>query len=236
MPPAGQQSRKKRIKRRLPKTILPIACADKTFHERWKPHRDPLNLPHPFRALFIGPPNCGKSCTLKNILIRAKPVFAKVIVVHCDPENTKEYDDLDDCELIGEIPEPTEFDGSLKTCLILDDIDLSGMSKQQKACLDRVFGYVSTHSNVSVCLTSQEAFRIPPIVRRCANYYCLWKICDIDSLNQIGRKCGFKKEDFQHIFDKYLIEPKDSFHIDLTDHSPYKLRINGYTMLERKNS
>ena len=146
-------------KHRLPKTILAIPCADKGFHEKWTPHRDLLNLPHPWRSLYCGIPNCGKTNMIKNMLIRANPPFEKVIVVHCSPEFTKEYDDLDNTEIIAEIPNPTEFDGEEKTLVILDDIDLTALSKDQKGNLDRLFGFVSTHMNVSVCLSSALGFR-----------------------------------------------------------------------------
>jgi hypothetical protein len=167
------------------------------------------------------------------MLLRADPPFSKVIVVHCSPEFTHEYDDLDDVEVISEIPSPDEFDGEEKTMVILDDIDLTALSKEQRGNLDRLYGFVSTHCNVSVCLTSQETFRVPAIVRRCANYYVIWKVSDTDSLKMIGRKVGFKSEDFQNIFERHFHNPKDSLHIDLTEHSPYPLRINGYQMLKR---
>ena len=40
-----------------------------------------LNFPHPFRGVLLGPPNTGKSTSVKNILIRADPPFKKVTVV-----------------------------------------------------------------------------------------------------------------------------------------------------------
>lgn len=79
----------KKVKHRLPKEILPIPCADKAFHEKWKKGRDMLNIPHPFRCVALGPPNSGKSTIVKNLLIRAKPEFEEVYVVHCDPEIQK---------------------------------------------------------------------------------------------------------------------------------------------------
>jgi hypothetical protein len=233
--PGDEKKKKKRIKHRLPKKILPIKCADKEgWYERWKPGRDPLNIIHPFRMVLLGPPGSGKTCSLKNVVIRCKPAFERIICVHCAPDSTREYEDID-AEMVGEIPQPEEFDGEEKTFVILDDVDLTAMDKIQKGALDRLFGYVSTHCNVSVCLTSQEAFGIPPIVRRCSNFYVIWRISDADSLKAIGRKVGFKSADFQHIFDKYLREPKSSLWIDLTEHSPFPLRLNGYELLERKD-
>ncbi len=81
-------------KMRLPDRLIPLKNADKFFHERWETDRNRLDIPHPFRGVLLGPPNCGKSTTAKNILIRAQPPCEAVTVIHCDPEHTREYLDL----------------------------------------------------------------------------------------------------------------------------------------------
>jgi hypothetical protein len=44
---------------RLPNKILALPNADKAFHEKWYKGRNHLNIPHPFRCVALGPPNCG---------------------------------------------------------------------------------------------------------------------------------------------------------------------------------
>jgi hypothetical protein len=217
----------------LPRKIIALKNADKSFHEKWTATRDPLNLPHPVRGVFLGPPNTGKTTVIKNILLRAKPPYEEIFVVHADPEYTKEYDDLD-CTMLGEIPAPEEWEGEVKTCVILDDIEFSSLSKEQKKHLDRLFGYVSTHKNISVFLTSQQAFSVPTICRRCSNLFVIYKQPDVDSLKAIARKVGMKTDQFVDIFDNLLKVPTDSLWIDLTNKSPHPLRLNGYEMLERQ--
>ena len=70
----GKVARRKKRKRelRLPNRLLALKNADKAFHESWHPKRNLLNFPHPFRAVLLGPPNTGKSATVKNLLLRAK--------------------------------------------------------------------------------------------------------------------------------------------------------------------
>ena len=158
----------KKKKKQLPNELFLIPNEDKKFHEKWHDGRNMLNFPHPMRGVFMGPPNCGKSFSIKHILLRADPPFQEVIVIHCDADYTKEWDDIE-CELISEIPSPSEFEGLVKTLVILDDIDYKSLNKVQKSNLDRLCGNVSTHKNISVCITAQCPFNIPPIVRRCAN-------------------------------------------------------------------
>ena len=67
----------------LPNKIIPLPNPDKEFHEAWDKGRNLLNIPHPFRAVFLGPPGSGKSTAVKNILMRADPCFENIIIIHC---------------------------------------------------------------------------------------------------------------------------------------------------------
>ena len=216
-------SKKKQTKNKKLK-IFPNA--DKEWHEKWDNERDILNIPHPFRCVLCGPPNCGKTSMILNLILRNKPYFEEIIVIHCDAEYTKEYDCVGAifCDLI---PKPKEFDGKRKTLVILDDLEYKQMNKVQQRNLDRLFGFVSTHKNISCCLTAQDAFNIPASVRRCANLWCLWKIDDFDSIRTLSRKIRLSPEIINYIFDKYLKNPHDSLMVDNTDKTPFHLRKNG---------
>jgi len=65
-------------------------------------------------------PNGGKTTVILNIVLRVacgKTPFERIVVVHCDPNETKEYDDIDR-ELRSDIPSPEEFEPGVKTlCL-----------------------------------------------------------------------------------------------------------------------
>jgi hypothetical protein len=212
---------------KLPNVILPISNPDKKWHESWYAKRGKLNIPHPFRSVLLGPPNTGKTTTCKNILLRQHPPFKRVVVVHCDPNFTEEYDDIG-AEIIAEIPNPEAWPGDKKTLVILDDLEFKGMSKGQNRNLDRLYGFVSTHKNISVCLCAQDPFNVPAGVRRCANLWVLWKMTDMDALATCARRTGMKSDSFRQIFRDLITSDKDSLWIDLTDKSPMKLRKNGF--------
>jgi hypothetical protein len=225
--------KKKEKKIHLPKQLLAIENMDKGFHEKWSKGRDLLNFTHPFRGVFLGPPHTGKSTTIKNIILRADPPFERAICVHCDAEHTREWDDIG-ADMVSAIPPPSDFGGNEeKTAVIIDDVSLKQMSKEQKSNLDRLFGYVSTHCNVSVFLTSQDSFNIMPCVRRCANLWVIWRIRDLDSAMCLARKAGIKRDQFNYIFDNFIHEMHDSLWLDHTHKSPAPLRINGYDILEK---
>lgn len=214
---------------RLPKKIIPIDNPDKEFHEKWYENRSMLNFPHPARVVLLGPPNKGKTTTVKNILLRAHPPFEEVFIIHCDDE-TKEYDDID-CEFLDEIPAQDQWQGDVKTAVIFDDLEYKYMSSQQKRNLHRCFMYSSTHKNLTLYLCSQDPFDVSPLIRRCANVWVLWRSPDIDAMATCARRTGINSKSFKKIFDNLMTEDKDSLWIDLTEKTPFKLRKNGFTKI-----
>lgn len=220
-------------KHNLPNKLIYLPNEDKAFHESWTAGRSPLNIPHPSRYCICSVPNRGKTNVVKNLILHQNPPFQEVFVIHCDPDYTREYDDIDNCHLIGEIPPPDSWEGVKKTLVVIDDLDLKGLNKAHKKNLDRLFGYVSTHKNISVICCQQDPYSIPPIVRRCSNVFVLWKGVDLDSFNSLAKKVGMKKDEFKSIFNKFK-DLRDSLWIDTTNNSPYPLRCNGFIPIKRK--
>ncbi len=219
-----------------PDELIHIPNPEKTFHESWFDKRNKLNFPHPYRMLLLGGVNMGKTNIIKNIVIRANPKFKEIFLYHCGGGYVKEYDDIDFTS-IDEIPEPHSelFDPKIKKLLIIEDKEYKYMNKEELKRLDRAFGYVSTHRNLSVIATGQDFFNLPIPIRRMSNVFVLWKTKDTDSLKTIGRRVGLKKEEIQDLMINYLKEPRDSLWLDNTFNSPYKVRINGFKIINLKN-
>ena len=204
---------------------------DKLFHEKWYKGRQMKNLPHPFRCILSGPPGSGKTNVILNLLVKNEPYFKEVIVIHCDAEYTTEYDDVS-ARMLSDIPSPKEFDCKLKSFVIIDDIDYLRLPKEQKTNLNRLFGYVSTHKNISVCLTAQDIFNIPCGVRRCSDVWILWQMNDLDAVSKLGRKINYTASQIKELFDKYIHDAHDYIMFDMTKNSPYPLRLNGHQIIE----
>jgi len=232
MEPSTPRRKKKKRKQKLPNEIIALPNIDKAFHEKWTKSRNMLNIPHPWRGVLLGPPNCGKGTVVKNLLLRADPPFEEVFCIHCDPAYTKEWDDIG-AVMMDKIPEPDEWEGRVKTLVILDDLEFKGMSKNQRRCLDRLYGFVSTHKNISVALCSQDTFNVPPIVRRCSNLWVLWRCPDLDAMSVCARKTGMQSKDFNAIFRELMMNGHDSLWLDMTSKSPYPKRKNGYSLIKK---
>jgi hypothetical protein len=214
-------------KKKLPKALIHMKNADKAFHERWTQARDELNFPHPARIIICGKPNSGKTSIIKNLIVRADPEFESITVLHCD-EETQEYEDIG-AQIITEVPPLDEFDRETKNLLIIDDLSFKNLDKEAQKRLDRLFGYSSTHRNITIMLTSQVFHSIPINIRRCSNVFILWKSNDFRETHEIACKIGMDKDTLvKHFGD---LQGRDSIWIDGTDGSPYPLRKNGYEKL-----
>tara|TARA_R110001606_G_scaffold126941_1_gene260808 strand:+ start:304 stop:1044 length:741 start_codon:yes stop_codon:yes gene_type:complete len=240
-----EQNKQKKIKnsdiklksKKLPEKMIFLPNQDKTWHEEWYDKRSLLNIPHPARISLCGKPNVGKSATIQNLILRADPMFQDIFVIHGDYSNTKEYNwlgkDDDKVKMMGHIPEPKDFPGLVKTLVIIDDLELKTLPKQQQMCLDRLFGYVSTHKNISVYIGIQDFFHLPTIVRRCCNVVILWKGHDLSSLSRTANKCGLKPDELNALFDTYCSGYRDSIWLDLTNGTPAPIRVNGFDVVEK---
>jgi len=222
------RKKEKKEKKQLPNVLIPIKCSDKEgWTESWDSKRNWLNIPHPFRLVATRPPSSGKSTAIKNIIVRAKPPFKEIIVVHLDPEGSDEWNDVNPI-MAQKIPEPTSFDRKKKRLLIFEDLNLSEMSKTDKAKLNRLFGYASSHCNLSIAITSQNAFDCPAPIRRMANCWVIFKQPDLNPLITLASRTGLKSKHMLYIMSRMLNQPHDSLWIDLQRNSPAPYRLNGY--------
>ena len=236
--PRKTKHKELKLKTKLPEKLVFLPNQDKTWHETNHKDRSLLNFPHPYRICLSGKPNVGKSAIIQNIILRADPMFQRVVICHGDAAQTKEYNWLkddnnkDNVTIIDYIPAQTDWAGDVKTLCIIDDLELSNLNKQQSQALSKLFGYVSTHRNVSVCCCVQDFFSIPCVVRRCVNIIVLWKSHDLTTMSQIAKKAGLTPEQLLGIFKKYCPEYRDSLTIDLTPNSRAMLRINCFQPID----
>ena len=220
--------------KKLPNDILPIECSDKSFMESWTEGRDVMNFPWSFRWVLVGNPNSGKSTIIKNHIIRANPPYEKVIVCHYDVEGTTEFNDCGDVQYIDKLPDPKKINSEkVKTLLIIEDMNLSTLPKQDREHLNRLFGYASSHRGVSIAITAQNPMDIPVAARRMANIFTIWKIPDLNGLMMLASRTGYKKDDFIEFF-KMTKNRHDNITIDLTDQSPMPLRFNIFNEIKQK--
>ena len=219
----------------FPNRIVPFGNLDKdAWTESWYPGRSLINFPHPYRACVAGRVSCGKGTLIKNLIVRAEPPFERIVVLHVSPENTEEWNDVTE-EIVGTLPEVSEINTGKKTMLVIDDYDLNNLSKTDKSRLDRYFGFVSSHCNLSIVVAAQDLFRVPTSVRKNCNVFCLWKVPDKDSLSSISRRLGIDAPQVKEYF-KTLESNYDNITFDMTGNSPAEVRKNIFEVLQKNTN
>ena len=214
-----------------PWKIVALKNPDKELHEKTAANDDPLNLLHPSRVLLAGKPNSGKTAVVLALIARKQPVFERIVLYHSDP-NTKEYYGVD-FETVTEVPKIDTWDGSLRNCLVVDDVDLDGLGRDAASRLDRTLGYASTHSSLTVLVTCQNLAQIPIRVRRMMNVFAVWTPTDKDAVYKLGRATSTPLDDMRQLLQ--VVDDTDSpYSFMLIDHSGRgeTYRLNGSVPIE----
>jgi len=216
----------------FPNTLFPLEGGDKSFQENWYKGRNLLNFPASYRILLTGGVNSGKTHSVKHIILRAKPHFEKIYLLHFD-ESSKDYEGIEIEEEFKDVPDPLFFsnDKQTKKLLIVEDVCFTQLNKEQRKKYNRLLGYTSSHCNLSICINNQNMIDVPASIRRMCNIFVLFRTEDMNLLGIIAKRVGISTKDLFYIFENFITEPHDSLWIDLTRGTPCKLRINGFHRL-----
>jgi hypothetical protein len=220
--------------------IIAFHNSDKKKAENWSKINesgDIANFPCPFRALFLGAPNSGKSNMIKNLIIHQKPRFTDIYVIHQDSDGTTEWNDLDYTGLLNDVPDVEFFneiteEPDKKILIIIDDLELANAPKQRIHNLSVLMRYISSHKNISVCLTSQNFFSVKPDVRKNANLFFVWKPVARNEISLIENRVGLKKGLLSEMLAEFRKSQYDGFCFDFTTDSPAPIRLNLFEPLE----
>ena len=238
--------RKAKLKKRKKKLAIPgmpnklvvIKNVEKDggWMERWdKPkNRSPGHLIHPFKLLALGGTGRGKTNCLKNIFLKHQSSgrkFQRLYIITCSEEST-EWDDCDPTDLFIDIPDLDIFDGTEKTCVIVDDFETLKLSKDQYRKLATLMRFICTHRNVSCMLSYQSFFDCVPICRKVANCFMIYKTTGRQELDTIANRVGIDPKKMRYLFKTYITGQYDHLMVDKTVGTPYKLRKNIYEIIE----
>jgi hypothetical protein len=223
----------------LPHKIVVIPNKDKKQNEKWTPGRKAYNFPCPNRFILCGRPGTGKSLVLQNILLRARPMFDVVVLVHPDGEVSREWDDFEPTYTMEEPPDQAFFEQLVdekgnfpKTAVVIDDIELFHQRKEVLANIASLMRYYSTHRYVSTFLTFQSFFDIDPLFRKLASVFILWKPLVNGEITIMEDRLGMQKGMLSYLFDSLCPDPKDFIIVDHSQNSPMPLRCGLFKKIE----
>jgi hypothetical protein len=233
--------------------MINIQNPEKKEHESWTAQRKPFDFPRPFRWVILAEPNAGKTTMILNYLINASH-FNRIFLLHprsfnpevpymLEAQNMEII--LESCEIpeytgvefypMQYIPNEKFFEGIKGHSLfIIDDIDLLQYSKGpgRARVINKFFSYVSTHSNVSIIVTSQSpSSQLPTIIFQMANIVTLFRMTDKYKIRTLAQKMGTNSKSLEH----YLSLCKnrhDSITFDYIEDSPMPVRKNIFENIE----
>jgi GTPase SAR1 family protein len=223
--------------------IVAFRNGDKPTEEAWNERRsrDIGNFPNPSRILLLGPPNVGKSTLVKNLIIHQRPRFDQVFVIHLDAGVSRDYDDLEPTAMLDDVP-PLAFWSDLpdrdekghriKRCVVVDDLEMTHAHKERAKNLGILFRYASSHKNMTVYMCHQSAMDVPPLIRKMSNVWVIWRPRGRNELQTIENRVGLPAGELTLLFDAVAPEARDSICVDLSLHSPARLRLNIWQVIE----
>lgn len=235
-------------------TLYVTPNVDKKLHQEWgdkdHPTDDLLNIPRPYRLLITATPNCGKTMTIKNLLIHMKPTPENIFIAHAETWGGVNSDDADKKESfinydVESIPEyegvkavylrclpPLVFYDQFKdkhNLLIIDDVNLRAWSNKSRVRMDRLdktWSWASTHRNLTIICALQSIYQQGvPSLYRFSNVFIVWKQKDKFVSSMIARNTGVELDDWKKMFE-LCKSPYDSITIDSSLNSPAPLRFN----------
>ena len=239
------------------KSIKVVANPEKKKHEKWDEGRDWLHFPRPFRWAVLGNVSCGKTSLILNYLINSKP-YQNIFIMHpqtynpnisredeaqnanivCDATgvNIPEYAGVE-FHALAYLPSMTYFDeiASKHNLFIIDDIDLCSYLKKRREMreerLNKLFSYVSSHKNLSIIVSSQDASsQLPPFVIKMCNVVTVYKIRDEYIIQVLARKLSMSYKRLKNLLEK-CEGRHDSITFDYIEDSPAEVRLNVYKSL-----
>jgi hypothetical protein len=204
---------------------------DKESTENWSMKTSLMDFPSPFRMIIAAPPSTGKTSLIMNLILyqeKPKP-FDNILIYHHAPERTDEYNIIlqnENVEFVDHFPLESELDPSKKNLVIIDDVYVAKLKPKPMEDFNRLFGYVSTHHNTSVILTTQVFTKVPAEIRRMAQIFVIGKPKDTRQLDRISDFLDIDVKLFKYAFRKYMKKPHDTLTVDTTTNSPCKYRFN----------
>jgi len=190
-----------------------------------------LPFRHPFTCIVSGPTQCGKTTFILKLIDNAQTVIEPPPerIVYCYGEYQQSFDTIrNPVEFHEGLPDVNQFDGRLRTLLILDDL-----MNEVDDSVANIFTKISHHRNVSIVFLTQNIFHENIHMRTIslnAHYLVLFKNPrDVEQFSTLARQMYAKNWQFAvEAFRDATSRPHSYLLIDLksdTDEQ-YRLRTN----------
>ena len=220
----------------LPNKIYNFKSSDKEFHQSYDDTtaKDFANFCSPFVCLICNGKNVGKTRIAKNIIAHKNLPYENIIV-YSPMENTTEYTDDIECEMINDINDVYgKFDRSERNLFVLDDLDMKGLNRKDQKILCNFLRFECTHNQVDLILINQSVYDMLPICRRIADYIILFSVPDQEFMKSLAKKFNVELDNFKYIFKHIITDKHDSLLLDEKGPPQNRFRKNLFEIITIK--
>ena len=187
------------------------------------------------QIMMVGPTGSGKTTILMEFLHR-KQAFHRIIIFSGsttdEPLLNALRESMDGVEFIqdaDELPELSDMNDDEKHYekLIVFD-DMINLTKKQLLKIQKWFNSSRKYGYTAICMV-QNYTDAPLQIRRNCKYFMIFKLNDLNTINQILKNHNTNGDDKSHILSLYhqaTANPKDFFTIDLTEQGVGRYRHN----------
>lgn len=210
-------------KTHLDKTQMINLDKDQFKHLRQLDKSNLVNLPYGSRVILIGFPNSGKTRDINEFIRNKNPAYERVIIIAADKES-REYDMTNEIYTsVLQMPDLSTIKGH--TAIILEDLEFSDLSKNEKTLISKILRFYCSHMNFDCYIAAQNYYSTSPSCRRKCDHFVIHKTSD-SVLNRISNDLCITKEQMKHLKDKYLIDKHDSFSVCIGSEIPLRHNLS----------
>jgi len=203
--------------------LINFTSNEKNWHQL-PDYKNLGNVRSPALIIITNGVNCGKSKIAKNIVSFKEPRYERIVVYSPMADESSEYAEDINCEMVDCIPTFDFFDKSERSLFICEDIDTKSLQQDEKSRLIQFFSFIGTHKQVDTIIISQIVCDIEPKIRRLAYYLFLFGNHDQEHMSKIAKKCNLTVKQIKYIFNNICTEFTDCILIDETRTPDYKFR------------
>ena len=185
---------------------------------------------------FVGQTGAGKSNGLVELLSRKNDSFYKIIyftsstadepLIKFLQQKIEGIEILDTPENLPELESFNDEDKKTEKLIIFND--LINLNKKQLAKVSKFYCSTRKYGFTCICM-SQNYTEIPLNIRRNAQFFFLYKMSDLNTINHILKTHNMNnvnKNDLKNAYVQITSQPRNFMLIDLTTNSPMPFRKN----------
>lgn len=212
--------------------LIRFKSNEKNWHQQ-PDYQNLCNLCSPAFCIISGNVNVGKSSLCKNLIVSKNPPYERIVIYSPMGDESTEYTEDIECEVIDYIPEYSFFDKNERNLFVCEDIDpKNGLTKDERLRLSKFFSFIGSHKQVDIICITQNCTDLLPSIRRLCNICFLFKNHDVEHMTSLARKFNLRAQDLRYIFNNICTSKYDHLCIDESRDDEHRLRKNVYEIIK----